>query len=354
MINPTPENVKIHSLEGMRGVMAWWVVIGHLAASLSFNVPILSRVDVPVDVFIILSGFVIARLIDRKNEGYRDYIIRRALRIFPLYFAVLIVSVMTLPIQSNVWHSFPAVAAIPKYFAQLADEGIANLPQHFLTHIILVQGLIPNSVLQDAPYTIVSQAWSVSLEWQFYLLAPFVIASLRRGQRSLLILLALVLFGLSIHHLFTSAFIGSKSLQFGIGIFSYLAIAKKTKSIRYIVGLGSCGIGSCIVHGYWQVIPLFIWAAVLISALSPNHIILRAPARLLGSAIMRRNGEISYSIYLVHMIPIYLGLFALGHDRVLALTASVLVGTLLLSLFTHRYIEKPGISLGSALTRPAA
>jgi hypothetical protein len=46
---------------------------------------ILANGDTAVGTFIIISGFVIALNVDRSYDGYGGYIIRRALRLFPVY-----------------------------------------------------------------------------------------------------------------------------------------------------------------------------------------------------------------------------------------------------------------------------
>ena len=57
MADPTPEKSKIKALEGLRGVMAWWVVIGHVSLTAGWQLPLIDRNTLPVDVFILLSGF---------------------------------------------------------------------------------------------------------------------------------------------------------------------------------------------------------------------------------------------------------------------------------------------------------
>lgn len=76
MTSPTAQWAKIGALEGLRGVMAWWVVLGHVSLTLGWKLPLIDRNTLAVDVFIFLSGFVITSLVDRKHEAYRPYIIR--------------------------------------------------------------------------------------------------------------------------------------------------------------------------------------------------------------------------------------------------------------------------------------
>ncbi|MGK7034473.1 acyltransferase family protein [Klebsiella pneumoniae] len=75
----------IRELEGLRGIMALWVVFGHSLASLpafSTRIPPTALNSYAVDVFIILSGFVIFFMLDNKKQVYSDYITQRFLEFF--------------------------------------------------------------------------------------------------------------------------------------------------------------------------------------------------------------------------------------------------------------------------------
>lgn len=54
MTSPTAEWAKIGALEGLRGVMAWWVVLGHVSLTLGWKLPLIDRNTLAVDVFIFL------------------------------------------------------------------------------------------------------------------------------------------------------------------------------------------------------------------------------------------------------------------------------------------------------------
>ena len=72
--------------------MAWWVVAGHAlrltgtAQWLPAPVAkVVMKTDIAVNVFIIVSGFVITHLLMNARESYSQYIWRRFLRIAPIY-----------------------------------------------------------------------------------------------------------------------------------------------------------------------------------------------------------------------------------------------------------------------------
>jgi peptidoglycan/LPS O-acetylase OafA/YrhL len=110
--------------------------------------------------------------------------------------------------------------------------------------------------------------------------------------------------------------------------------------------------------GIEQAVPLLIWSAVLWSSVQPVHSLGHRLARLLGSRPAFHMGEISYSIYLLHMIPLYGSIFLLDRAGIggtalqaIATFATILV-TYALANLAYRWIEKPGIELGGKLTGP--
>ena len=92
---------KFPGLDGLRGWLAWTVVLDHIVFFSGFGLPWISRGQAQlagvcaVMIFIILSGFVITHLVLEKKEPYGLYIARRALRIYPVYLLALLLGVAT-------------------------------------------------------------------------------------------------------------------------------------------------------------------------------------------------------------------------------------------------------------------
>ena len=79
------------ALDGIRGIAVLLVIVSHLFSFLV--IPAFGWIG--VDVFFVLSGFLITRILlfSKGNKHYfKNFYIRRALRIFPLYFLVLFLS----------------------------------------------------------------------------------------------------------------------------------------------------------------------------------------------------------------------------------------------------------------------
>jgi len=99
------QHIKI--FDSLRGLMAFWVVLAHTFMTFDLFLPKslgkVLNVAYAVEVFIILSGFVIFLLLDKKHESYRHFITRRFFRLFPVYWVLLIIAVLSLPAQQALW-----------------------------------------------------------------------------------------------------------------------------------------------------------------------------------------------------------------------------------------------------------
>lgn len=148
---------------------------GHAQAPL-FNDPLHALFMngwVGVDLFLVLSGYLIAKSLLRMSDrsdvfNVQDYFRARALRIVPAYFAVLLVV---------------AAGVIPFY--AVSDDDLAR---RVLYHMLFLQDYLP------ADINVVF--WSLGVEEKFYLLAPILVWGLfavRNTKAALAILLALFL-----------------------------------------------------------------------------------------------------------------------------------------------------------------
>jgi peptidoglycan/LPS O-acetylase OafA/YrhL len=166
---------------------------------------------------------------DRKREEFDDYVTRRAFRLFPLYLIVLAVSALLLPVQLGAWHAL-APSPVNLGRTQLVQSATDALWAHLAVHATLLQGLPPVALAHQVPFTLVGQAWSISLEWQFYIVAPLLIAAMTsRNLLKLAGVAAAVLALAFVARWFSDAFLGARILHFVIGIASYFAVKGKDR-----------------------------------------------------------------------------------------------------------------------------
>jgi peptidoglycan/LPS O-acetylase OafA/YrhL len=158
---PRPSALHVPALDGVRGIAIAMVLLHHSG----WPSPVSSIGWVGVDLFFVLSGYLITGiLIDTREASNRarSFYVRRALRIFPLYYAVLVAVFVVAPaIVSIHWPSYRAL--VPGqiwYWTYLCDWPMA------FSHPPIV--------------TILGHFWTLSIEEQFYWIWPLVIWSLSR------------------------------------------------------------------------------------------------------------------------------------------------------------------------------
>lgn len=356
---------KLVPLESLRGLLALWVVVGHVV-SLTFSDQQLSKVHLgllnqpilAVDLFIILSGFVIFFLLDNSRLSFGAFLIRRFFRLWPLYLVVLSASALTLMPQLTVVEALPW--RNPNIVSDIAihNENLTRFWENLIPHLILLQGIVPLRLLPFSDYTFVAQAWSISLEWQFYLIAPLIYWLLRTKRWKMLCVLAAAFTLLRYLNYNGEAFIGNQFGLFAVGITSYYIF----KHGRTLTGFLSNQIDfmifasvACLYFFLPTPWPLIVWALVLSSiTLGQRSTLNKAVNWVLNLRFLKWLGQISYSIYLNHMLILY-AVFAaiLRFDPMISQSqfipialSGTIVGTIVLSAVTYYFVEVPGIHFG--------
>jgi peptidoglycan/LPS O-acetylase OafA/YrhL len=160
----------IDELDGVRAIGMLLVLINHFwPRSLSTAVWDAGLMAwIAMDSFFVLSGFLIAGiLLDSRDspQYYRSYYTRRALRIFPLYYVVVLWMIGS----RMIWDA-------AKFHGQML--GPWGSPVWFLVYLGNVKVALNGSWPPVAGFT---PLWSLQVEEQFYLLLPFVIRNVRRN-----------------------------------------------------------------------------------------------------------------------------------------------------------------------------
>jgi len=364
--------VKIQSFEALRGLLALWVVIGHVIKHAGYNpeelgpLRLLASPGFAVDCFIILSGFVIFMLLDSQRTSYAQFITRRFFRLAPLYFVLTAISAMTLDWQMSIisQHPWQSNAVIND---QLIHRNTSQyLFQHLLAHATMLHGAIADSILPNSEYAIIGQAWSISVEWQFYLIAPalFFLISTRKW-RGLGCVLLMICLARTLNY-GGEGFLINQAGYFLIGIASYFAWKQNDLFQPTDFRLVEVFALMAIMTAYFMTsrsVSLIIWTAVFTMALAEQH---KSPTRLVtilnGIArlpLLQWLGKISYSVYMAHMLIVYFWFACLQHllpglgkrDFLLCALPLVTLTTLIVSALTHRFIELPGMKLGARISK---
>jgi peptidoglycan/LPS O-acetylase OafA/YrhL len=295
----------------------------------------------------------------------------RFFRIYPVYFVCLLLSFSAIGTMSSLlvqvpWHEIPAF----KLWLTPALTAQAERPfTHLLTHLTLLFGVIPENFLPVGAYTILGPAWSITLEWQFYILAP-LLARLVFSRSGWLGLGLVGAGGFLFARFWSSSFLPNSLSMFLIGIGSYHLYTNgyRWKMAPNLVALAVVITIASVIIISWHWMALSVWAAVFGCLLlekkpEPGQDFVQRwlgnLRRLLLKPTLQWLGQISYPIYLVHW-PLIVFLLAgllhfqpdLSQGAALAiLMAAGLPVIILASWLLHQWIEKPLMQFGRKFTK---
>lgn len=344
-------------LEGIRSWLAWPVVLCHIASMSPYALTrtglfLTKTGDYSVIVFIILSGFVITNLVQTKHEPYGLFITRRALRIYPAYLIGLALSLWELFTHVDIDCFWPMTVRQVQPVIERAVEIQHHLMPHLLLHLSLLHSLAPREVLPQSETILLGPAWSLSLEWQFYLIAPVFIICARKYPTAMAALGLAGFLSFKGHwfgHFYRPGQIFSGAWYFLIGIVTRLYIDdfSQLRRIPWAILLMAVPL---IVKSDATLVPCAVWLAMVLYLRSP----FRLPA--LDSRLARAAGERSYSVYILHTPVLYAAIWLVwgrlelsGIGAVGVAAAIAVATTIALSELVYRLIERPAIFWGKSL-----
>jgi len=363
----SPEPAKSESgfrpdIEGLRAVAIIAVLLCHA------GIPFAGGGYVGVDIFFVISGFLITRLllneVDRTGGvSLSRFYARRAKRLLPLAAVVLATVVgLSLLLLSPVRGT--------EVSADVISSAIYTANWHFAGQSVdyFAQGTEPSPV---------QHLWSLAIEEQFYLVWPTLLLAVtwfwrRRGGsvRPVLwfTLAAIVLVSLAIgvqltEEQPTAAYFSTFGRAWELGLGAALALLGAVRLPAAVAAaLGWAGLGAIAVAvfafdaatpfpGLAALVPTLGTACLILAGSSIYAEARAAPARLLSLAPVRYVGRISYSWYLWHWPALVFAAVLWGPltlPAALAVTAASWVPTAL----SHRWVEEPFRRSKSLVVRP--
>lgn len=366
-------NGHLKELDGLRGVAILLVICFHLFPYL----PISKIGWVGVDLFFVLSGFLITGiLLDslHKTNYWRGFVIRRTLRIFPLYYFTLGVFIL-----------------LCNLFPEFASNKVVNYSyfrEHqawywsYLTNIrMFIEGDWLNTYIFN-PF------WSLAIEEQFYVFWPLMVYVFR-GKRLVVAILCLAAACILTRFLmvennytnlqiYVFTFSRLDTILFGslvavlIRIESWRRYLERYTSIVFIL-TGIVLLGMVVVnkslnpylkfmqsYGYTLIVLLFASLLPIIISANSKHRFLKT---IFQNRFLVFFGKYSYSLYIFHW-PFYLLMNEplqhflekySGNILLVNLGASVIIflASVASSLFTWNLFEKRFIKLKSVLAPDA-
>jgi peptidoglycan/LPS O-acetylase OafA/YrhL len=310
-----------------------------------------------VDLFFALSAFLITSLLLRERQDTGDislrlFYLRRILRIWPLYFAVLALGVVLA-------HT-------------MTDQ---RLPWYYVAGYLLFIGNWVSAVFGHTQ-SVCSPLWTVSIEEQFYLVWPALMKMLaRRGMiiaATLTFLLAtlsqagIVLAGLSGGYIYYGSTSRCGSLALGI-LLALFACRLPTLSNTQRCLLVGVGLASWIAASAWLIdqpgpVSMRMVLGRLVVSLASVAILygsLHSQNQLLRGHWVVQLGKRSYGLYMLHLTGILILQSLLRPAwgwQLLATKALGLAMTVMLAFASYRWIESPFLRwkdrFATVLSRP--
>ncbi len=341
-----PAENYFQSLDVVRFICAFMIVIGHTYGGITDGTPyhtLVNNLGFGVEVFFLISGFLITYLLIIEKDksqaiNFKLFYFKRVLRIFPLYYLAIL--------MAPVFHYFFNEVE-PNYTHQI----------FFFGNFELINGWIS---------TAVNHLWSICIEEHFYIVWPILIYRVPLKKLP-------IAFGVFI--LISAIFRGYTFLtaEWGGHLILYLHTISRWDTLA---------IGGLLAYAYYyksfaikttflQRLPLYLifiaafilvpykdWNSVFASVFL-KYIFIFVPAFAIGNILFNPNsilklktpgffhylGKISYGLYIYHPFAILLLIAVFKMERNLFLLLPVTIITILVSMLSYHFFEKPILSL---------
>ena len=341
----------IYALEGLRGIAAIIVSLYHGWSSVATSIKIVRNGWLFVDLFFVISGFVMSHVYRDKLHTKTDvssFVIRRFGRLYPLHFVMIFVVI----IFSFLWGTSKDIALL---FGHKIGPNPAYFPHIHLSAIIanlfMVHGIGVGPIELNIP------SWSISAEiWTYFAFAATVFYSNRAPGRRIFLWLFLSILGI-----IACFFSGKPDLNIVFSGFSWfrciygfflgasLPLLKKQikpnfvqiSTFQVLAFLISIGLVLCAGAYPWTTFITPIAFAGLVLAVSYDFGII---AKALQIRPIQTLGKLSYSIYMTHwsLLLIFSHLVKPLDEPYKSLLRVVYVAAVLgVSMITYRWIEVP-------------
>ncbi len=345
-----PNDLK--ALTALRFVAAAWILVYHFGRHLGFDLHASSGFvaagALGVDLFFVLSGFILSHVYLREVEtgsySHARFIWARLARVYPMHLATL-AGMIALVV---------AASALGQDFENRDAFKWSDLPAHLL--MVHAWG-VTDGVGWNFP------SWSISAEWAAYLLFPVFAAIALKLKDRPFIALALAGAGVAAASLaflaidprgmtyMTSNFGALRILpSFALGVALYLVVRSRPAPAWAAWPMALAGLAVVIATTSLRLDPVFAWPGLALVIWGLAEAARHGQEGLMGSKTAVWLGEISYGVYMTHLFVDIVWFRLMGFAGVTAASAEpvrlaawwgVMAATLAVSAFAFHLIEKP-------------
>ena len=345
------------SLDGLRGVS--------ILAVMSYHLGFIRGGFLGVDIFFVLSGFLITTLLTDEwirsgSISFRKFYMRRALRLLPALVVLAITCDFATVIFARLY--WPPEAFVPVVFGMAYASLVALF---YVTNWVMISG---------QTLWILGHTWSLSIEEQFYVLWPLCLLALLKWIRHRGLILSFLTLGIAAslilrialvraHAPVTRVFVGLDTrfdeLLIGcmVGVLCSWGLLATSRRSQLLLAAGAMAGAATLAVLLWKASskePAMLQGGLTVAAGSAGLLIadiVARPAGWLARALGREPlvgiGRISYGLYLWHF-PIVYGCGALIVDgsRPDLPRAALAIGlTFVAAIASFRWVERPMLRL---------
>ena len=337
--------VKYPEIDGLRGYLAFFVFLhhsyiwSHYLKTNKWEEPESNLFNqfgqTSVTLFFIITAFLfITKLIDKKKIDFdwNKYIIARFFRMFPMYFFSVCLVLIIVAVETNFE----------------LRESFTTVIKNSLSWIFFsIDGSVNVNSLENTFQINSGVAWSLPYELMFYFLLP-IFAIFFKIKVNYKVVLSFILVFLIILYINQSSL--KKFIPFLGGIFSALLlknincnILKQTKFT--FIALFLLVLSVLYFNNGRAIVPIIISTFLFIIIASGNSFF-----GVLSTAFSRKFGQITYSIYLIHGIVLFIIFrYIIGYEEASKLSelkywgiiAITVFPVIILSQITYKLIELP-------------
>jgi peptidoglycan/LPS O-acetylase OafA/YrhL len=307
----------------LRLFLALVVACGHLQTDAIYSKTEASVFSVgpiiAVKLFFIISGFYMA-MVFHKYASARDFYLSRAMRLFPIYWLAILGCILTAAILGRVsippfidlslWHQAQGILA--KSLLILPNASFLGLdfsfyfcvsPDGSSFSLISMSGCPKGHWLGIEKAVIIPPAWTLALEWYFYLLVPIFFAIRTRWVMAVAAVsfaITLLVTATSLYNIMYRVFFPAELYLFLIGFLAF----RLREYIPDRIGI-SCAALSIVAMLIYRYLPVWHW----LTPVGLNFVLFFAFALGLpklfqvGTMVSgeRAIGDLSYPVYITHL-----------------------------------------------------